>query len=478
MSDIKPGPISVPNIYATQYDRSACQVGVVHLGFGAFHRSHQAVYMDDYMHASGDLRWGIAAVNLRGSEAEQFNAADEDCQRHDGYFLKSFSADGNVDLRRVRSHVQFTDWSVARSDSEALLSLPSVHLVTVTVTESGYYTDPNGDLNLADPTIKAEIEGDGSVSVYAYLREALAKREATTGARLTIACCDNIRQNGKMLHRNLLSYLQACQQSDLATWVENNVEFPCSMVDRITPRSPAELSEELTTLIGQPVTSPVMAEDFTQWVLQSLAAADMPDLAKVGVTVTSDVDPYEETKIRVLNGGHTALTYLAALEGIETFDAAMREPHLREHFQNFETNEVLPALTLELPFSKADYLQSIILRFGNAAIGDTVARICADGMVKFPIFIRPTLEGCLKQGIMPTYSIRSIASWYVFARHVEAGKIGFDYVEPSWSELRAILGTDAFITNRQLWGDLPATYPEFAETLRQEIKEMESKWPV
>ena len=99
-------------------------------------------------------------------------------------------------------------------------------------------------------------------------------------------------------------------------------------------------------------------------------------------------------------------------------------------------------------------------------------------MVKFPIFIRPTLEGCLKQGINPVYAIRSIASWHVFASHVDAGKIGFDYHEPSWNELKAMLGTDAFITSRQLWGELPATYPEFADTLRHEIKEMESKWPI
>ena len=465
-------------IFATSYDRSNCQVGVVHLGFGAFHRAHQAVYIDDYMGATGDLRWGIAAVNLRATEATAFNAAEEDNKRHDGYYLKSYSADGKVDLRRVRSHVQFSDWSVAPAECEALLSEPSVHLVTITVTESGYYTDPNGNLNLADPTIKAEVAGEKSESVYAYLQQALLKRVANTEAPITIACCDNIRQNGKMLRRNFLSYLNACKQTDLATWVENNVEFPCSMVDRITPRSPAELSTELSALVGEPVTSPIMAEDFTQWVLQSLSAAPMPEVSRVGVTVTPDVDPYEETKIRVLNGGHTALTYLAALEGIDTYDAAIREPHLLEHFQNFETNEVLPALTLDLPFSKEDYLQSIILRFGNAAIGDTVARICADGMVKFPIFIRPTLEGCLKQGIMPVYSIRSIASWYVFALHVEAGKVGFDYVEPSWSELRALLRTDSFITNRQLWGDLPSTYPEFADTLRQEIKEMESIWPV
>lgn len=465
-------------ILATKYDRSSCQVGVVHLGYGAFHRSHQAVFIDDYMDVSGDLRWGIAAVNLRGSEAAHFKAADKDIQQHDGYFLKSYSDDGDVELRRVRSHIKFSDWSVDREASEALLSLDSVHLVTITVTESGYYTDPNGDLNLSDSIIAAELAGGTTESVYGFLMSALSKRVASTGAPLTIACCDNIRQNGKMLRNNLLAYLKASNDTELATWVEKNVAFPCSMVDRITPRSPDELSTELSELVGERVTSPVMAEDFTQWVLQSLSAADMPELSKVDVTVTDDVDPYEETKIRVLNGGHTALTYLAALEGIETFDAAMRVPHLLEHFENFENKEVLPALTIELPFSKTGYLQQIKRRFGNVAIGDTVARICADGMVKFPIFIRPTLEGCLKQGIIPTYAIRSIASWYVFALHVDAGKIAFEYIEPNWSDLKAMLGTDAFVTDQQLWGDLPVTYPKFADALRHEIKEMESKWPV
>ena len=470
-------------ISATTYDRSNCDVGIVHLGFGAFHRAHQSVYLDDYMELSGDLRWGVAAVNLRASEAAQFKTVEEDSNRHDGYFLKSYSADGEARLRRVRSHVKFIDWSVAKEDTEALLSLPSVHIVTTTVTESGYYTDPNGKLNLEDPTIKGEVSGQIAESIYAYLRAALDKRVVTTGAPLTIACCDNIRQNGKMLKNNLLTYLEACKQSDLASWVESNVTFPCSMVDRITPRSPVELSDEITALVGKPVTSPVMAEDFSQWVLQApdafdIPTAELPELARVGVTVTPDVDPYEETKIRVLNGGHTALAYLAALEGIETFDAAMRVPHLLEHFRNFETKEVLPGLTLDLPFSKNEYLEEIVLRFGNTAIGDTVARICADGMAKFPIFILPTLKSCLELGITPDYSIRSIASWYVFALHVDAGNISFEYLEPGWDDLRAMLGTESFITSHQLWGELPATFPIFTDTLRREIIKMESKWPV
>lgn len=465
-------------IFATGYDRSDCALGVVHLGFGAFHRAHQAVYIDDYMQMSGDLRWGIAAVNLRGSEAKQFDLVEDDVKRHDGYFVKSVSAEGQIALRKVRSHIQFMDWSSDQIASEFLLSEPSVHLVTITVTESGYYTDANGDLDISDPLIASEILGRKAQSVYGYLRSALRGRMTSTGARLTVSCCDNIRQNGKMLHRNLLAYLNACGDVSLATWTEANVAFPCSMVDRITPRSAPNLAEELSKIVGSKVAAPIVAEDFSQWVLQDLAAAAMPDLEQVGVTTTSDVDPYEETKIRVLNGGHTCLTYLAALEGVETFDAAMRAPHLADHFRNFETKEVLPALTKSLPFSKTEYLENIARRFGNKAIGDTIERICADGMAKFPIFIRPTLEGCLRQGIMPVHSIRGIASWHQFACHVAAGKIAFKYVEPSWSLLKQMLSTEAFITSRQLWGDLTETYPEFADTLRQEITEMEAKWPV
>lgn len=465
-------------IHASGYDRAACEIGVVHLGFGAFHRAHQSVYLDDYMDKTGDLRWGIAAVNLRPAEAVQFQTVVDDVDRHDGYFLKSVSSDGQVALRRVRAHVAFADWSATPDLAESLVAKPSVHLVTVTVTESGYYTDPDGNLDVNAPLIASEISGGQAQSVYGYLRAALRHRMTTMNQPLTIACCDNIRQNGKMLRRNLSAYLDACNDAELLEWIGANVAFPCSMVDRITPRSSSELMAELSGVVGAEVAAPIMAEDFIQWVLQDERLGPMPDLAKAGVIVTPDVDPYEETKIRVLNGGHTGLAYLAALAGIETFDGAMREPDLYAHFEGFEKAEVLPAITIDLPFSKDKYLADITQRFGNRAIGDTVARICADGMAKFPIFVRPTLEGCLQQGIVPTYAIRSIASWHQFACLVDAGKIPFEYVEPGWDKLRGMLGQESFITCRELWGDLPMNYPVFADTLRSEINEMEQKWPV
>ncbi|WP_394177485.1 mannitol dehydrogenase family protein [Yoonia maritima] len=463
------------NIFETTYDRANCAVGVVHLGFGAFHRAHQAQYIDDYMQETGDLAWGIAAVNLRAPEADTF----AQCATWDnGYLLKSTTPEGVVSLRRVRSHVGFADWSKDASGAEALLEQPSVHMVTITVTESGYYTDPKGALDANDATIKAEVSGGAQTTVYAYLQAALLRRMAASGQPITICCCDNIRQNGKMLKANFAAYLALTGQGDLAAWVAENVTFPCSMVDRITPRSTPALTTELSETTGEIVVQPIAAEAFVQWVLQDNFAGPMPALDKVDVTITANVDPYEETKIRVLNGGHTCLTYLGALHGIETFDQAMRVPELFDHFWNYETQEVLPALTIELPFSKEAYLDDIAARFKNEAIADTVARICADGVAKFPIFIRPTLEGCLKQGIMPHHGIRSIASWYVFAQHVAAGRIPFDYLEPSWDALKSMLGTDDFITSQQLWGDLPTAFPAFADTLRAAIKDMEQSWPV
>ncbi|KJZ20529.1 mannitol dehydrogenase family protein [Loktanella sp. S4079] len=462
-------------IYETTYDRADCAVGVVHLGFGAFHRAHQAQYIDDYMQKSGDLAWGIAAVNLRAPEADVFAQCTD---WENGYLLKSTTPDGEVSLRRVRSHVAFSDWSKDVDAAEDLLAQASVHMVTITVTESGYYTDPKGALDANDPTIAAEVAGGAPTTVYAYLQNALKRRMDAGGAPITVCCCDNIRQNGKMLKANFAAYLTLTRQDALAQWVAENVTFPCSMVDRITPRSTAALSAELSEQTGETVNQPIAAEAFVQWVLQNNFAGPMPALDQVDVTVTDNVDPYEETKIRVLNGGHTCLTYLGALHGIETFDAAMRVPELFDHFWNYETQEVLPALTIELPFSKEAYLDDIAARFKNEAIADTVARICADGVAKFPIFIRPTLEGCLKQGVMPHHGIRSIASWYVFAQHVAAGRIPFDYLEPSWEGLKAMLGTDEFVTSQQLWGDLPTAYPAFADTLRAAIKDMEQSWPV
>ena len=460
------------------YSEQECQIGIVHIGFGAFHRAHQAVYVDDYMAQSGDLRWGIAAVNLRAAEAENFakSAANKD-----GYVLKTISAAGETNNRVVKAHRAFLDWSTDRAATEAVLSNPSVHMVSITVTESGYYLDDAGKLNTADPIIAAELNGETPKSIYGYLANSLRLRMNSDGGKITIMCCDNIRHNGTMLRTNLMAYLTLSGQKDLADWLGQNASFPCSMVDRITPRPPAELSGEIEALFGRKNDQAVMGEDFIQWVIEDDFAGPMPDLTKVGATVTKNVDPYEETKIRILNGGHTCLTYLGALAGYKTFDQAMFDPELFDHFWSYETKEVLPAITIDLPFDKVKYLEKIAERFKNQNIADSVERICADGYSKFPIFIQPTLAGCLKQGIMPIHGIRSIASWYVFAKRVKTGQLQAGYNEPNAQHLNPLLEDGAettFAKSEMLWADLPKKYPEFATEILTQIKEMDTRWPV
>ena len=466
-----------PPIFATDYDRAACLIGIVHLGYGAFHRAHQAVYIDDYMQHTGDLSWGIAAVNLRPSESAAFAVAQ---QGDDGYLLKYTGTTTPTAYRLVRPHVQFADWSRQTAEAEGLIAIESVHAVTITVTESGYYLDEAGRLNLDDPVIRAEVSGGTPQSVYGYLAGGLGRRHAAGGGSLTIMCCDNIRGNGHMLEASLRAYLQAVGKDDLAAWMDRNVTFPCSMVDRITPRTTKELQTEIAGMFPELGASPIHSEDYIQWVLEDRFAGRMPDLTKVGVEVVGDVDPYEEAKIRILNGGHTGLAYLGALAGHDTFDEAMRDPELRSHFDGLEGEEILPGLQRALPFDKHVYCERIAERFANHAIADALERICMDGFSKFPIFVRPTLEGCLAQGISPQHCYASIASWYVFAcRHARAqGRI--DYHEPNWHLLAPMLEDGAehdFATSVVLWGDLPSAHADFAPSIVSAIEEVDNRWP-
>lgn len=252
------------------------------------------------------------------------------------------------------------------------------------------------------------------------------------------------------------------------------------MVDRITPKPVPRDAEETLRLFGRESDQTVMAEEFIQWVLEDDFAGPVPQLEKVGVTVTANVDPYEEAKIRVLNGGHTCLTYLAALTGHHTFDQAMADAHLRDHFWRYETEEVLGALTMDLPFDKAAYVQQIADRFSNANIGDTIERICTDGYAKFPVFIRPTLVGCFENGHTPVHGIRSVASWYVFARRAARGVTNIEYIEPNLAALTPLIADGqlaAFAQSDLLWGDMPKRFPAFQSLLETSIQEVEKTWP-
>ena len=481
-----------PTLHSSQYERTSCTVGIVHIGFGAFHRAHQAVYVDEAMQVAGDLSWGICAVNLRPEDSDNFNRSAQAIESNAGYLLKTTTHDGLVRYQKVRSHIQFADWCLDAAATESLLASSDVTMVTITVTESGYVLSSRGQLDTNDALLKAEISGDKSASskritIYAYLARALSMRASTINKKITVCCCDNIRDNGHMLQANFMRYLELTNNKDLADWVQQNVSFPCSMVDRITPASTDELRHEVDSLSSDHSAfdklseTAIHAESFRQWVLQDNMAAAKPPLSQAGVEITEDVKPFEEAKIRILNGGHTCLAYPGVLSGYATYDQALADRVLTDHFDRFQYDEVLVGLPDDLPFDKSAYLISVKQRFGNQAIADSLARICMDGYAKMQIFMRPTIEACFSKQKIPEYAIFSVASWFVYAKRIHNKQLKARYVEPNWHLLEPLLKDSsgrACANSEELWADLPEHYPQFEPAFLAAVKQVEERWPL
>lgn len=411
------------------YNKSDCQTGIVHIGYGAFHRAHQAMYIDEYMNKTRDLRWGIVAVNLRN---EGFREIDD-------YIVKTPST-----YTFVRSHLDYIDWTKNRTIAKNLLALPSVHVITITVTESGY--------------------APGS-PLFEYLACGLRNRKTP----ITIISCDNIRQNGVVLESQFLAYLYQTNQHELADWVRKNVTFPSTMVDRITPRTTDTLREDVEYLYPGYGYTAVQTEEYRQWVIEDKFAADFPDLTEVGVIITKDLEPYDETKIRVLNGGHTSLAYIGALSGYTTFDQVMNDEGHKNHFRKLQNEEIIPSLDIDLPFDINEYVDTVEKRFSSASNVDELDRICMDGFTKFHTFVVPSLRKCLEQGKRPIQIYKSIAAWYIYSKKFARGCKRIRYNEPNWVLLEPLLkdgAIDQFVSNERLWGDVPKKYITFTRDLK------------
>uniref|UniRef100_A6VU92 Mannitol dehydrogenase domain n=1 Tax=Marinomonas sp. (strain MWYL1) TaxID=400668 RepID=A6VU92_MARMS len=451
------------------YSKEMIEAGIVHLGVGAFHRAHQAVYIDRLLAHDGQQNWGITGVNIRPQDSQAFARFVE---QKGEYVLKTMAADGDTKYEHIRSIVQQIDGAQEPEKVDSTLADAKTQLVTSTVTEGGYYLDENRRLMLEHPAIKADITGARN-TLYAFLYAGLKLRSETSKTKITLLCCDNLRHNGELLETGLMQFLEAKQDSALAQWVRQNVSFPCSMVDRITPKPSQKHVDEVRSRFGIDDHMTVMGEDFIQWVVEDKFAGKKPSLDLVGVQFVQDVVPFEEAKIRILNAGHTCVTYQAALKGLTYFDEAMRDEELKQYFTDFILQDSIPAIgdsVVDLPA----YFDIIAQRFSNANIGDTVERICTDGYAKFPIFVFPTLEGAYRNGRIPKKTIQGIAGWFVFIQLSNQGKLKTPYHEPNKASLTAFsndeAGIQAFATDRFLWGNVPTEYPDFVTELTKAIK--------
>jgi fructuronate reductase len=393
-----PGTVAVPT-----YQRSAIRNGIVHLGVGAFHRCHQAVYVDDCLNA-GARDWGIIGASLRRSDTR------DALENQDGlYTLSVRNSDGEA-LRVIGSLMSVF---VAPENPGALLdtlSDPATRIVTLTVTEKAYLRGSDGRLDADNPDIVHDLAYPNSPkTVHGFIAEALERRRANGSRPFTVLCCDNLPANGATA-RNVILDFAGLRNSALAEHIAGDVAFPSSMVDRIVPATKPEDCRRISDTLGVADAWPVMTEPFSQWVVEENFSTGRPDWEKFGVTMVNDVTPFEDMKLRLLNGSHSALAYLGMLSGQVTVDQAFASPYIRRFIDQLwaEAAETLPA---EVRHKSGNYTRQLAQRFANNALAHQLRQIATDGSQKLPQRIIGTAMARLKAGRDADHLAMVPAAW-------------------------------------------------------------------
>jgi fructuronate reductase len=393
------------------YDRKAVGVGIVHFGPGAFHRVHQAWFVEKLL--PKDPRWGICAVSLRSTDVRDALAPQ------DGLYTLA-ALDESTSYQVIGALKQTL---VAPEDPETVLEqlcAPSTSVVTITVTEKGYCLGADGSLDMAHADIRRDIRNPHApTSLIGYLVEALRRRRAGGVGPLTIVSCDNLVDNGSRLARAVLQ-LAEIDDRNLVRWIEERVAFPRTMVDSITPATTDILRKRVAEVLGVTDRWPVQREGFVQWVIEDRSAGDVPDWASAGVIVTDDVSAYERAKLRLLNGAHSSLAYLGLLAGHETVTQAMADVDLAAFIATLMQRDILPSLKPPRGLDLSIYIKAILKRFRNPAIRHALAQIAWDGSQKLPFRLLGTIQDNLLAGRPIDRLCVPVAAWLHFVRRKAA----------------------------------------------------------
>ncbi len=449
-----PSAVSTPS-----YARASLRQGIVHIGVGGFHRSHLATYAHELCEM-GNTDWAILGAGVLTFDEAMQKALDP----QDGLYTLISRGPDETDVSIIGS---ITGYLLAHPDAAELIAAiakPSTQIVSLTVTEGGYPIDDATGLFAADSPVA------GPNSAFAILVAGLQARQEQGHGKLTVLSCDNIMSNG---HAAQTSTLGEAGRSnpDLVAWIDANVSFPNSMVDRITPATSDADRTWLAETYSITDLWPVVAEPFRQWVLEDNFAGERPPLEDLDIIVTDDVEPYEHMKLRLLNAGHSCLAYLAALDGIETVDKAMANPSIRSYVASFLTHEAKPVLPPVEGIDIDQYNASLIERFSNPAVGDQVSRLCLDGSAKFPKFLLPTLRAQLgadedssghrsTEGSSIQHSALALAAWCLYLNGTDCAGNPIDIAsDPLLDEAKSFAAAEvtepgAFLAFTQVFGDL------------------------
>jgi fructuronate reductase len=396
------------NLRVPQYRRDELKTGVVHLGVGAFHRCHQAEYLDDV--AEAGLGVGLAGINLAPPDIASVLAAQ------DGLYTRTLAEGEAREVRVIGVFTELLDNSTQPERCRALIADPAVTTVTMTVTEKGYCHVPaTGLLDAGNAAVLRDLTGFPGApgSVPGFLVAGLAQRRRRGAGPINLISCDNIAGNGQVL-RNVVTGLAALSDPDLAGWIEANVAFPSTMVDRIVPASTADDIRRLELALGLSDKGAVLGEPFRQWVIEDSFLAARPAWELAGAEIVRDVAPYEQVKMRVLNATQTILALLGAAKGHEFTAEAVRDTHLAAFTMQVLTRETLPNLPIVAGMAAGAYLAQSIERVRNVALRHRCHQIATDTSQKIRQRLLDPLRLCRARGQPAAGLETAIAAWVAY----------------------------------------------------------------
>jgi fructuronate reductase len=393
-----------------QYDRESLRIGMAHIGVGAFHRCHQAEFIDDMLEVRFG-RWGVLGVNLTAPKLSDL-LAPQDC-----LYSRTLRQDARAETRIIgalREVIDVTDKASAET-AVAALGGPEISVTTITVTEKGYCLTPStGALDLDNPALRADLEGAlPPRTLLGLLALALERRRQTGGGPLTLISCDNVPSNGARLGAAMLNFA-ALRSAALTRWVEGRVTFPCTMVDRIVPATTPDDVEEVSIALGARDPVAVVGEPFRQWVIEDKFAGNRPPLDLAGAEFVADAKPYEHIKMRVLNAAQSTLAHQGALVGHEFTYQAAADPvltALTRRMLEQETSTTLPKLA---GMEVAPYIDQSMERIRNTAIHHRCHQIGTDGSQKIVQRLIDPLRERLAAARPAGLLALAVASWIAY----------------------------------------------------------------
>jgi fructuronate reductase len=467
-----------PDVRRPRFDRNETGVGVVHLGVGAFMRSHIAEYGDDALAAEGG-DWAIAGVSLRHPDVRDRLAPQ------DGLYILG-ARDGPEENRRLIGSIR--SMYVAPENPGAVLRLLAderVRVITLTVTEKGYCLDPDsGELKLDHADIRYDLEHpDGPRTTIGYLAAALGARMKSSSLPPTILSCDNLPSNGSRLRSAVLRFARE-QDLALESWIAENAAFPMTMVDRIVPATTQADIAQNAAAVGLCDEAYVKTEPFRQWVVEDAFCNGRPAWEAGGALFVSDVAPFEAAKLQLLNGPHSAIAYLGYLAGFDYVHEAMSDVTFNAFVRQMMTNDIAPVTAEPREMDHAVYIAELLQRFGNAALQHRTWQIAMDGSQKLPQRILSTVRAQLERG-GPVASLGLVvAAWMRYALGRDERGRSIQVSDPLAPRFAAIAAerldnpaeiADRFLEIREVFGsDLPAQ-ARFRSTVAESLRQLLEK---